>query len=281
MPHLLDYWHLIVPEYIPMAISTALVGAVLTTGSLPDWRFFPLAFALCCIVGAFNSFNAIADKEIDKINRPERPVPMGVISEKQALCFAITLYIIALLVAYLLNTFVFGVIFIAVIVTAAYSYPGIDLKKRYIAGTVTAGVFYSIICFMAGWALYPAFQIPVEIILFLFLLGFSLAVTKDFTDVPGDSFNKAQTLPVKLGYLQSVGIVFIALTFSFLILAFLIYIEKLPNKYYVLLVFYPLMFFNINSFKKHAKYFYADNVFRKTILLIIALEIVMIGLTLY
>jgi len=281
MATLYDYWHLIVPEYIPMAITTLLVGAVATTGSLPDWRFWPLAFALFCIVGAFNSFNALADRAIDRINRPERPIPMGAISEKQALLFAMLLYFVALLVAYLINVYVFGVIFIAVIVTAAYSYPEIDLKRRYVVGTLTVTVFYSILCFIAGWALYPTYAIPVEIMLFLFILGFSLSITKDFMDIPGDSFNKANTLPVKHGYLQSIGIVFIVLTFAFLFLAFLIYSEKLPTKFYALLLFYPLMFFNVSSFRKHAKSFYTNHLFLKTIILIITLELVFVGLTVW
>jgi len=69
MINFVDYWKLIVPEYIPMAISTLLVGAVLSTGILPDVRFWFVAAALVCVVGAFNSFNAIADKEIDKMEK--------------------------------------------------------------------------------------------------------------------------------------------------------------------------------------------------------------------
>ena len=281
MSSLWNYWHLIVPEYIPMALTTLLVGAVATTGSLPDYRFWIVAFALCCVVGAFNAFNAIADREIDKINKPERPLPNNKISEKSALSFAMLLYVIALLVAYLVNIYVFGIVFIAVIITAAYSYPSIDLKRVYILGTLTVTVFYAIICFLAGWALYPTMPIPLEIMMFLFILGFSLAITKDFMDVPGDSFNNAHTLPVKLGYHQSIGIVFLFLTFAFLFLAFLIYSDILPTKYYALLLFYPLMFFNVNTFRKHAKSFYTNHLFVKTIILIIILEMVYIGLTLY
>jgi len=281
MASIFDYWHLIVPEYIPMAITTLLVGAVATTGTLPDWRFWPVAFALFCVVGAFNAFNAIADREIDKINQPGRPIPKGTVSEKQALFFAILLYFVALLVAYWINPFVFGVIFIAVMLTAAYSYPGIDLKKKYMMGTLTVTAFYAILCFIAGWALYPTLQVPVEIMAFLFLLGFSMAITKDFMDVPGDSFNKAHTFPVKHGYLQSIGIVFIFLTFAFLFFAFTVYSGKLTNKFYALLLFYPIMFFNVSSFRKHEKSFYTNHLFQKTVMLIIALEMAFVALALY
>jgi len=281
MARILDYWHLFVPEYIPMAVTTLLVGAVATTGTLPDWRFWPVAFALCCIVGAFNSLNAIADKEIDRINRPERPVPRDAISEKQALTFSIILYLVALATAYWVSMTVFMIVFAAVILTAAYSYPEIELKKKYLIGTLVVTIFYAGLCLLAGWALYPAQRMPIEVMFFFFVLGFGLAITKDFMDIPGDSFNKAHTIPVKLGYTQSIGIVFIILTFAFLLLGFLVYSDMLPSKYYLLLIFYPLLFFNTNSFRKHAQSFYTNHLFQKTVLLLIALELAFVGLTLY
>lgn len=281
MFHLVDLWHLVVPEYIPMAITTLFVGIVATTGFLPDWRFWLVSVSLLCVVGAFNSFNAIADKEIDRVNRPERPLPNSRISEKHALLFAIFLYFLALLISYLISIIVFWIVFAAVIITAAYSYPGIDLKKHFLTGTITVTIFYAILCFLAGWALYPTYPIPLGAMLFFFLLGFGLAVTKDFMDVPGDTFNSAHTLPVRLGYSQSVGIVFILLTFAFLFLTFQIYSGALQQKYYLLLLFYPLMFFNVNSFRKHAKSFYSNHVFLKTIALIILLEAAFAVLSLY
>ncbi|MFA6269363.1 MAG: UbiA family prenyltransferase, partial [archaeon] len=204
MTHPIHYWNLMVPEYVPMAITTLLAGAVVTTGTLPNSSFWLLAVSLSCIVGAFNSFNAIADKEIDKINSPHRPIPSKKIEEKHALYFSIGLYVLALLLASFINTTAFIIILGCVVLTAAYSYPKINLKQRFLLGTLTVTLFYAVLCFLAGWALSPTQRFPLEIATFLFLMGFGLAITKDFMDLPGDAFHRKHTLPVKLGYLQSI-----------------------------------------------------------------------------
>ena len=188
MTHPIHYWNLMVPEYVPMAITTLLAGAVATTGALPGNSFWFIAVALFCIVGAFNSFNAIADKDIDRINNPHRPMPSKKIQEKHALYFSIGLYVLALILAALVNITELIVIFACVLLTAAYSYPKINLKKRFFLGTLTVTMFYAVFCFIAGWALNPSLSFPISLAVFLFILGLGLAITKDIMDLPGDAF---------------------------------------------------------------------------------------------
>ncbi|MFA6420510.1 MAG: UbiA family prenyltransferase [archaeon] len=275
MTHPIHYWNLMVPEYVPMAITTLLAGAVVTTGTLPNSSFWLLAVSLSCIVGAFNSFNAIADKEIDKINSPHRPIPSKKIEEKHALYFSIGLYVLALLLASFINTTAFIIILGCVVLTAAYSYPKINLKQRFLLGTLTVTLFYAVLCFLAGWALSPTQRFPLEIATFLFLMGFGLAITKDFMDLPGDAFHRKHTLPVKLGYLQSIVFIILTLTISFALLTYIIYIGLLPQKFYLLDIFYPLMLFNVYSYKHHSKSFLTTHLFRTTMVFVMMLEIAM------
>ncbi|MFH1391527.1 MAG: UbiA family prenyltransferase [Candidatus Diapherotrites archaeon] len=276
-----DFLHLIVPEYIPMAITTALVGAVSTTNAFPGFEFIIVAIVLTLIVAAFNAFNAIADREIDQINKPERPLPSKKISNHEALLFAITAYSIALLLSLLINPTFFAIIFIAVLVTTAYSYPGIDLKRKFGIGNFTVTVFYAILCSLAGWALYPNEPIPIPIISFLFLIGLSLSISKDFMDMPGDAFHQANTLPVKFGKNPSVGIIFIFLVISYLVLLMIIIMGLLSQQYYFLFIFFPLMLFNVNRFRIKSNSDDHNHVFIKTVLLIIVLEISIILLEVF
>jgi len=272
MANIKNFLNLITPQYIPIAFFGLLVGIVSTINSLPDWRFWIAAASVICIVSGFNSFNAIADREIDRINKPYRPIPNKRISEIQALYFALASYALALILAFLINSQFFVIIFISVIITIAYSYPGIYLKKKFFIGTMIGTIFYAILCPLAGWALYPTNAIPFPIIFFLFILGLSLSVSKDFTDLAGDHFNQIQTLPVKLGYLQSIAMMFIFLTFSFFFLIFLIMQTLLPEKYYVLLIFFPLSVLNINTLRDKQKQLINNHFFFRTVLLIILLE---------
>lgn len=278
MSKTLDFLHLIALQYIPMAIFSLLVGATATISALPDFRFWIAAISLFCVVGGFNAFNAIADKEIDKINKPSRPVPSKKISEKEALWFTITLYFFSLLAAFTINLYFFVIIFFCVILTTMYSLPGINLKKYYFIGTLTVTIFYAVLCTLSGWALYPNNAIPWSIIFFLFFMGFSLAISKDFMDVVGDSYHNIKTFPVKIGYSQSVALVFIALTFSFVFLIFLILQNILPIKYYLLLIVFPLFLFNINGLRKKQQAHTYNYLFNKTVILIILLELIITGL---
>jgi geranylgeranylglycerol-phosphate geranylgeranyltransferase len=268
-----NYWKLFSPEYIPMAITTALIGAIATSNILPDYRFLIITIAICCVIGAFNSYNAIADKEIDKVNRLDRPLPMGHISEKRALHLAIILYFIALILSATIGIEALGIMALSILVTIAYSFPKLHLKKTFLVGTISVAFFYATLCFALGWALYPKLTFPFELAVFLFILGAGLSITKDFMDFAGDSFHGAKTLPVKIGYNKSIAIILVILTGAFGLLFEMIRGGIIDNKFFVLLVFYPLMISNVFLFKKYSKSFDSKSLFSQIMILIIALEL--------
>jgi geranylgeranylglycerol-phosphate geranylgeranyltransferase len=267
-----SYMKLISPEYMPMAVTTALLGLVATTGLIFNFQFILLIIIICCIIGGFNSYNAIADKEMDKINRLDRPLPMGEISEQQAMKIATILYLIALTLAFTINIYTLVITIVSIIITIAYSVPNLHLKKTFLIGTFSVAFFYASLCFALGWSLFPNKTFPIEIGIFLFILGVGLSITKDFMDFAGDSFHGAKTLPVKIGYDKSILIIIFLLTIAF---AFFFYIVNiiLPEKFYVLLIFYPIMISNVLLFRKYSKNFDSKGLFTQIMLLIIAFEI--------
>jgi geranylgeranylglycerol-phosphate geranylgeranyltransferase len=271
--NLISYWKLFSPEYMPMAITTALFGAVATSNTLSDYRFIIVALAICCVIGAFNAYNAIADKEIDKVNRLDRPLPMGHITEKRALHLAIILYVIALILSAIVSVETWIIMVISVVITIAYSFPKLHLKKQFLVGTISVSFFYASLCFALGWSLSPTLEFPLSLAVFLFILGAGLSITKDFMDFAGDSFHGAKTLPVKFGYNKSIAIIIAILTFAFALLFFIIEQGIIEAKFYVLLLFYPIMVSNVFLFKKYSKNFDSKGLFTQIMLLIIALEI--------
>jgi len=280
MSKLNDYLHLIVPEYIPMAITSVLVGAVLTSKIFHGLDFVLASIAIICVVAAFNAFNAIADKEIDKINKLHRPIPAKRLTDREALLFAIIMYFLALVISILINTTFFLVILAAVIVTTAYSYPGINLKRQFVLSNFAVTIFYAVLCTLAGWALYPNEPIPLPIIFFLFLMGFSLSISKDFMDVAGDSIHGAQTFPVKIGKTESIWIIFAVLSFSYILLLLMIAQNYLSKRFYLLLLFFPITIFYVNRFSKYNQSDSHNDIFRHTILTIIILELAIVALQL-
>ncbi|RAP54232.1 MAG: geranylgeranylglycerol-phosphate geranylgeranyltransferase, partial [Methanosphaera sp. rholeuAM130] len=53
------------------------------------------ALAVCIATGAGNTINDYYDYEIDKVNKPDRPIPSGRISLKNALHYSLILFTIA------------------------------------------------------------------------------------------------------------------------------------------------------------------------------------------
>jgi len=276
-----DYIGLIVPEYMPMGITGVLMGAIAATNTLPnDVLWLGIACFLCIIAG-YNSYNAIIDKEIDIINKPSRPLPRKALTEKDALYVAAIFYIIAIMIALFLDKFFLLVALATIILTIAYSHPKIHLKRRFIIGTLTAVVLYTVLAPALGWALYSNNPVPVPIILFLFFLGIPKGILKDYVDIAGDSYHRVHSLPVQMGYLNSIVAVVLFYLVSAIFLGFAVYENILPFKFIFLLAFYPFMLWNVKTMSKtfdpHSR---RDAVFIRAVLLLILIELAIIGLIL-
>ncbi len=171
-----------------------------------EFDFIPLfvgAFTYAMLNGASNAYNQVSDLKIDRINRPDRPIPSGKISIKEALGFTLTVYVIGLVIAYIISFSFFVVTAICLIITTLYSTPPVYLKKRFILSTATIALCQSWLFLLAGWLIYP-FTNPWEptfwfigSVLFILLLG--ACGTKDFTEVDGDGMYGMKTLPILYG----------------------------------------------------------------------------------
>lgn len=280
MSKMQDFIGLITPQYIPLAIFGALLGAVVTIQSIPDQRFIIIIFILSLLVSAFNAFNAIADKEIDKINKPQRPLVSNKFSEKQVLIIVIIFYALAILLSSFIGIETLIIVIIITIITILYSYKPIYLKKRFLVGNLTGAIFYALLCPLIGWSLYTEFQINSIIFFFLFILGIGLSFVKDFEDTLGDGIYKIQSLPVKIGKTQSVNLIILLEVFAFSIILQSIFSGTLSIKYVFLIIMcFPFIFYT-NKFR-HMKNVDGDrNLFYKIICLILISQSIIIILNL-
>ncbi|STX29726.1 prenyltransferase [Legionella beliardensis] len=62
-----------------------------------------LLLSTACLYGGGVVLNDALDAELDQIERPERPIPQHIISQKQAILFAIVLMLIGMIAAFLVN----------------------------------------------------------------------------------------------------------------------------------------------------------------------------------
>jgi geranylgeranylglycerol-phosphate geranylgeranyltransferase len=168
---------------------------------------------------ANNTLNQIYDLEIDRINKPKRPLPAGDLTVRQAWVFTWIMFAIGLLPTWLVVPYpyttwhdkffapvaqheCFFIYFAAFVSTFIYSVPAFGRTKAHpIGANVTIAIPRGCLLKVAGWTmvarattLEPWF---IGSIFMLFLLG--SASTKDFSDMKGDAAGGVRTLPIVLG----------------------------------------------------------------------------------
>lgn len=168
---------------------------------------------------ASNIVNQIADLEIDRENKPNRPLVTGEISIASAWRAAGVLYALAILPTWIVVPYpfqsladrfsapihlhaAFFIYCIGALATLVYSFPALGRTKRHwLAANVTIAIPRGGLLKVAGWAFVASVAATeawaIGGIFALFLLG--AASTKDFSDMAGDRAHGCITLPVRFG----------------------------------------------------------------------------------
>jgi chlorophyll/bacteriochlorophyll a synthase len=195
--------------------------------------------ALVLVNAASNALNAVYDLDIDRINKPNRPLPRGAINPHEATTIAWLLYLITLFRATFINPWFGGFVLIIMFLTVAYNAPPFRLKKRFIINNVTIALARGLFGVVASWSIFgdPLSSIPwtIGFIFFVFLVG--AATTKDFTDIPGDSAYGVRTLPVVIGVNRAATVTaaFFVIPIGFIAVA--VYFQLLyPNAWFLILL---------------------------------------------
>jgi 4-hydroxybenzoate polyprenyltransferase len=188
-------------------------GSVTGAGAAPpepwssDLVIYPLIGMIMAAVlnAASNGLNQIYDLEIDRINKPKRPLPSGRLSIRSAWAFTFVAYAIALVLAWLVGPDgrheCFWIVLVATLITVLYSVPPFRTKRLGIWANLTIAVPRGVLLKVAGWSAVKTI-VAVEPwyiggIFGLFLLGAS--TTKDFADMEGDARGGCRTLPIIYG----------------------------------------------------------------------------------
>jgi 4-hydroxybenzoate polyprenyltransferase len=188
-------------------------GAATAIGAAPRETFsrdlivFPVLGLLMAAVlnAASNALNQIYDRDIDRINKPHRPLPSGRLPMKTAWLFTAVSYAAALVLAWMVapggRHECFWIAVCAAAMTFVYSAPPFRTKRLGIWANVTIAIPRGVLLKVAGWsAVKTAAGVEpwfIGGIFGLFLLGAS--TTKDFADMQGDARGGCRTLPIIYG----------------------------------------------------------------------------------
>ncbi|RQG87090.1 geranylgeranylglycerol-phosphate geranylgeranyltransferase [Natrarchaeobius halalkaliphilus] len=146
-------------------------------------------------VGAGNAINDYFDREIDRINQPNRAIPRGAVSPGSALGFSIVLFVAAVAVALTLPWLAVAIAAVNLVALIAYTeffkgLPGLgNALVAYLVGST----------FLFGGA--AVGEIGPSIVLFVLaaLATLTREIIKDVEDIEGDREQGLNTLPIAIG----------------------------------------------------------------------------------
>jgi 4-hydroxybenzoate polyprenyltransferase len=176
---------------------------------------------------ASNAINQIYDLEIDRLNKPDRPLVTGALSIREAWVFSWIFYVLALVPTWLVVPYpyetwseklaapvaahqTFFIYLAGLLFTFVYSAPGLGRTKvRGMLANFTIAIPRGILLKVAGWAMVATVWATepwfLGVVIGIFLIG--AASTKDFADIAGDRAGGCRTLPIVYGVEKAAWII--------------------------------------------------------------------------
>jgi len=222
-----DAIEIIRPINCLMGALTVIIGLLNTRLGIPlDKLLINIILGVLTYIflaGSGNTINDIYDIEIDKINRPNRPIPRGSISLKQAKKLFFLYLGIGIILSYL-NTLILSLTLINLAIASFFGFIGWVYakwgKRSGFLGNIIVGISFSI--GMVYGAILNSSSIP-SFIYFFFITAFSLLVSREIIkgceDIEGDKYHRVKTLAIKIGIRKST---YISLVFSITAIIFFI-----------------------------------------------------------
>tara|TARA_Y100001968_G_scaffold223198_1_gene205924 strand:+ start:162 stop:995 length:834 start_codon:yes stop_codon:yes gene_type:complete len=195
------------------AVLTAIAviaGAFIASG--PDIVNFQTEIAICCVsammlVGGGNALNDYNDRESDKENHPNRPIPSGDISAETALNYSQLLLGggLVILLFTLDNKMPFVIALMGMLTLVTYER---GLKAAGITGNISVGFMSGAVFLYAGMAVNNPGP-TLWMFGLAFLATISREIIKDIQDLEGD--RDRRTLPSRIGIDLSLNIAIVIL----------------------------------------------------------------------
>lgn len=235
---LLAYAQLIRIKNCGIAALSIFITAAMVLGEFGiSVKILYAAVAVAVITAAGNIFNDYYDYVIDKINRPNRPIPSGKVRRSDAMMLSIILFLLGIAMAYNINKICFALAVLNSLILMAYARYSkkMFLVSNFVVSYLIASVFIFGSLAAAGdiSRAKPVFVLAAC----AFLMTFSREITKDIEDVKGDKESGARTLPICKGEETAKTTAIVFSVFAVL-LGFIPYIFEIIHNplYYLILI---------------------------------------------
>lgn len=195
------------------------------------------------ITAAGNTINDYYDIEIDKINRPDRPLSSGLLTKRRVLVFFYVLILISIVLSLSINLNSFLIAFSSVVLLFLYSY---KFKRVILFGNFTVALLTALTFIFAGSVVENVSPAIVPAV-FAFLINFIRELIKDMEDKEGDTLIGLETFPIKYGNQSTKNLTRLLALFLFLFtfIPFLLRIYKIEYFLVVMVIINPILFYTM------------------------------------
>lgn len=221
------------PINLAITFFSVVIAAVISSSFANlDVYVYIMALLVTFSFAAGNVINDVIDFEIDKINRPERVLPQGLISISFAKGMYVFFVLCSLILAVIISVEVLAILIGLNLLLLLYStnFKKVILLSNFVVAFATAFplVLGGIVVdnFMGG--LIPAG--------FAFFTNFIREIIKDIEDIKGDSSEGVQTFPQKVGIDKSIYFVFVLLVLLIILDTFPFLFDIYNAEYFVIIM---------------------------------------------
>jgi geranylgeranylglycerol-phosphate geranylgeranyltransferase len=190
-----------------LAGAAVLIGAMVAMVTVGNLNIHGLVLISAFLAAAFataggNAMNDYFDQRIDRINRPDRPIPSGRITASRALTTAQVFFVVSIILTVFLNPYCLLLVGLNLLVLILYTW---EVKRHGLVGNLSIGYLVGS-TFLFGGLATAYFRagplIPNELlvlVLMAFLSTVGRELIKAIEDMKGDRKLGFKTFPIRHG----------------------------------------------------------------------------------
>lgn len=201
MNRLQGYIHLTRPVNLIIAFISIFIGGFITGTIHPLPKLLMACLSGTLIAAGANAVNDYFDLDIDRINKPNRPLPSGAVTQKEAYIFSLLLFGAGIAVSLMIHINGFIVAVTSAILLYLYS---LRLKRTAVWGNLTVA-FISGLAFIYGGMALGRIREAVVVGIFAFFYHWAREIIKDVEDLDGDRALGLSTMPIRWGIRNALG----------------------------------------------------------------------------
>ncbi len=176
-------------------ISVEVAGILCGLDVARSWQILGAAAAAALITAGGNAINDLFDIDIDRINRPERPLASGRLSRNQVTAFYAGTTLAGLALSASINMWTLLIAAFAAVLVFLYSF---KFKRKILTGNLVVAAVTGL-AFIYGGAAVADIRDVYPAAIFAFLTNLIREIIKDAEDVRGDGEIGVMTIATKYG----------------------------------------------------------------------------------